>query len=1222
MLLCVFVGTAWAQNLVADKAYYLKLKDADLFIDIKNGVDETSGQTITVSAIPVSAYFTASGDGWTISTEAGNKGNFLKVNRWCANPCMAESSVWTVTESDGAYVLSQSEYQGNGDANRVYLGNDGGAKSAGAKLFTDQAIANAVRFEFVDASQYTDKSALKAKISEYKSKAVCIPLQTSDPKGAFYLSATEHGDAPIDKMIDGKADTYYGSTWGSVVGHRHYWQVDLVDASALPEFTFEYITRGDGKDTPTKIDIKGSKDGSQFTNIVSLEDGLPTTGGASYKSATISNSEGYRYIRFEIPSTTTNFSKAGNAEQEVTFALAEFALFKTEANYSDVDKYILSQVNEAQKVVDDENASQAEVDAALAALTDAIECTVKYSFQYGGVEKYSQTAELMYGDEFPAFTVLPIGVLGTKPEGIVTEDITKVITLSIDNSLLPFVAAKDYNSIDHWYYMNIRDTDPTFAHYSDTLNYIPADTAAYDEDNRDAYTWAFVGNPIDGFSIVNLAAGSTMVLSSPTAPTGNTNAGEVARMVTASEATGNKVWSIMPTRHNGAPTGAFYIQHPTETSYAFNRQNIGGKKALAYWTGRDTGSSLQVIKRPMGVAPQIEALVVEAEALLATVQANIGSQIGEYTQETANALSAAIAAAKAITEDKYTTADSEALQAAMDAVKPHLPTPGKYYLIHSSLSKFAEHQAGKVKAAYSDGTNVKWTTANEDDKTFYWQAVATNDGGVAFQNAKDGKYMIGNKDQSGDWTVSDTYSEAAKVGIKLFKKGEDATKNEYGVILNGWQMHCKGHTEGKGESGNVVSWNTDIANSASSWYVVEVELPVFYDVTYNFVYNGEVKFSQTSTIKKDAAYPEIVVPVVPYGVTAKAAKPEGTVTKNEEVNFELTVEKELPFKPAADLASVNTWYYLEMHANPDVTSYIEDNQNDKNNIEWADRKVTADDDKDSHLWGFAGDIWNGIKVVNKKTGRAIVSKSGDAIMGDVANATAFIPVLSNGNINSDWFCLKYPESNFMNAGSGKVGSYGDADNGSSLYASEDKELQIEIADAGFATLYHNTKLYIPSTVEAYVVSSVTETSAKLEKVQGTLPANTAVILKGAGQHKFVTSADSVATFTANKLSGTMVDKEVAGPAYVLASINNVTGFYAAKLTDGKFVNNAGKAYLPKPATASSARFLSFDFGTETAIENIEGAEYGANAVIYDLSGRRVQKAQKGLYIVNGKKVVK
>ena len=70
-----------------------------------------------------------------------------------------------------------------------------------------------------------------------------------------------------------------------------------------------------------------------------------------------------------------------------------------------------------------------------------------------------------------------------------------------------------------------------------------------------------------------------------------------------------------------------------------------------------------------------------------------------------------------------------------------------------------------------------------------------------------------------------------------------------------------------------------------------------------------------------------------------------------------------------------------------------------------------------------------------------------------------------------------------------------------------------------------------------------------------------------------------------------------------------------------FLNNGFKAYLPKPA-GSNSRFLVFDFGgTETAIEGIE-AEGTANAVVYDLAGRRVQNAQKGVFIVNGKVVVK
>jgi hypothetical protein len=113
------------------------------------------------------------------------------------------------------------------------------------------------------------------------------------------------------------------------------------------------------------------------------------------------------------------------------------------------------------------------------------------------------------------------------------------------------------------------------------------------------------------------------------------------------------------------------------------------------------------------------------------------------------------------------------------------------------------------------------------------------------------------------------------------------------------------------------------------------------------------------------------------------------------------------------------------------------------------------------------------------------------------------------------------------------------------------------------------------------------------------------------------------TVAANLLEGTVTDTEVTGKGYVLSTVDSATGFYAAELDEeGKFKNNAGKAYLPASAVPAGARFLSFDFGTETAIESIEGAENAANAVIYDLSGRRVQKVQKGLYIVNGVKVIK
>ena len=86
----------------------------------------------------------------------------------------------------------------------------------------------------------------------------------------------------------------------------------------------------------------------------------------------------------------------------------------------------------------------------------------------------------------------------------------------------------------------------------------------------------------------------------------------------------------------------------------------------------------------------------------------------------------------------------------------------------------------------------------------------------------------------------------------------------------------------------------------------------------------------------------------------------------------------------------------------------------------------------------------------------------------------------------------------------------------------------------------------------------------------------------------------------------------------------MVGFYKATKNQSNntaFLNHGFKAYLP--VESATARFLSFDFGgNETAIDELKGENGNVKTVIYDLSGRRVQKAQKGLYIVNGVKVIK
>ena len=180
---------------------------------------------------------------------------------------------------------------------------------------------------------------------------------------------------------------------------------------------------------------------------------------------------------------------------------------------------------------------------------------------------------------------------------------------------------------------------------------------------------------------------------------------------------------------------------------------------------------------------------------------------------------------------------------------------------------------------------------------------------------------------------------------------------------------------------------------------------------------------------------------------------------------------------------------------------------------------------------------------------------------------------------------------------------------------------LSVATSGWATLVLGFNATIPSGVEVYSVSETSSTSAKLNAVTGVVPANEAVLVKAqSGDYAFEYTT-ATGTVAANLLEGSVTDTEVTGKGYVLSTVDSATGFYAAELDEeGKFKNNAGKAYLPASAVPAGARFLSFDFGTETAIENVESVEN--NAAVYDLAGRRVQGAQKGIYVVNGKVVIK
>ncbi|MBQ5871472.1 MAG: hypothetical protein IIW69_03550, partial [Bacteroidaceae bacterium] len=413
----------------------------------------------------------------------------------------------------------------------------------------------------------------------------------------------------------------------------------------------------------------------------------------------------------------------------------------------------------------------------------------------------------------------------------------------------------------------------------------------------------------------------------------------------------------------------------------------------------------------------------------------------------------------------------------------------------------------------------------------------------------------------------ETPSKESYIDVKIFS--ETGNDIEYGIIMNNWQMHCNGHGGGAGSESNIESWNTDNANSASSWFIKPVELQMFYDVTYNFVYNGDVKYSTTVNLAKGAAYPEVAVPALPYGVTANVATPEGTVDGNKVFEFALTIEKELPFEAAADAASINTWYYARMHTNQ--PSYIGEFAEDNTiNVAWGKK---SDVYNENFLWGFTGDVFSGIIVVNKGTGKQLTS-TGNGDVNITENGTPFfVAHTSETSANATYgFCLRKKDSNnFVNANyaAGKLSHWASTDAGSTMFLTKYQVNEVTVPEeGGYATLYLDHSTYIPEGVEVYAVTNFENGWIEMNPIEGFLPANTGAVLKNAGTYTFLAAAAD-GSVEGNLLRGSAADTYVEGSAYALSNGDYGIGFYLVTLdkdaegAEGAthFLNNANKAYL-------------------------------------------------------------
>jgi len=207
----------------------------------------------------------------------------------------------------------------------------------------------------------------------------------------------------------------------------------------------------------------------------------------------------------------------------------------------------------------------------------------------------------------------------------------------------------------------------------------------------------------------------------------------------------------------------------------------------------------------------------------------------------------------------------------------------------------------------------------------------------------------------------------------------------------------------------------------------------------------------------------------------------------------------------------------------------------------------------------------------------------------------------------------------------------------------------------YTTLYVDFPFQIKGDVKAYTIEGVEAKNAdgyyfakvkKLAQQGDVVPAQTAVVLEcnstNPADNQLLPQGDEEFNPSNNRLCGTFFGEAINGltvkdgtgternvthdniRAFNIntADSRNPIGFYKLNNTVTTIPGNKAFLVLTNAEAQAKGFVLEFEDGGTTGIETIENSKHSTeDGVYYDLQGRRVENPTRGVYIVNGKKVV-
>lgn len=562
-------------------------------------------------------------------------------------------------------------------------------------------------------------------------------------------------------------------------------------------------------------------------------------------------------------------------------------------------------------------------------------------------------------------------------------------------------------------------------------------------------------------------------------------------------------------------------------------------------------------------------------------------------------------------------------------------TTGNYLvLVKSSKTSDAGNfmYRGSDDCAYVDkksmGTNLIGSTFNPDQQKYIWK-VTKSGNTVTLMSLESSTYIK----ETGKNEEKATMGKDAQSYTVNDKGGSVELSYYYGGFLGMGKYTTYLTTNGDGTNADSYIGTSTTEANAAQFVFYKTDEPT--ELTYNYVYEGTVRYSCKVKVYEGQAYPETTISEssLPAYVSFGQTHPQGTFNKaTSETTFNFDLNVNLPFTTSTDEAPV--YYYLvngtdtrnRVYANGSSLAIRTDGQAEKLN------------DVRGDLWYVKGNPFDGFQFSSVGSGH--LAKSAIAL-----STLTELAINSSASGTNTWTLYKINDESFgiyasswrgVNLAWKYVGNneidfeedlstddaaktfrlipatitmplnYSEADN--KTFATTCLPYAVEVAEG-----QENIKAYAGKLNEAKTELEMKEVAA--------VPANQGVILSGesASDNQVVLNVIASADAIDNDLLGTTSEISTEGILSLgRANGTGSVGFFRSTNATLK----ANRAYLKVDNETIQSLAMNFG-GTTTGITNAIKNEVNPNAPIYDLSGRRVFNMVKGnIYIQNGKKFVK